>query len=1075
MQSTHIARAIDPNPSEAQKEAGNYRKAHVRIHGLDLAIENARGAFREGVHNGKPWRVRMPAHYGYIKRTEGADGDHVDAYIGPHTKCPRVFVIDQLDAKTGKFDEHKAFLGFATQQQAINVYRKAFSDGKADDRMGHIAEMSVEKFKDWLADGDTMRPIKRATGGRIAFADGGAPAFDPSKPFEPVDVPAFDPSKPFEPVKDAKPAAESGWTSYLPKAITDIPHEAYEATAEQVRNIGKAWSDRRARRDAQAEKDRGPGGSFFDPSGFGAGVSDIADTGKAVLSAATIPMAPIMGAARSAIGHPMADATHAVGTIINPEAAARDNPEKMYETAKGDVDLALSAARPKGFSAKGPITPPGAVAPETIANQGLADEFGIKLSKGQATQDLDTIRYEDMASRGAYGKEAQDRAAGFFQKQFDDTQAGGQAVGQQTARTAPVVNNPAEAATAVNAEVADRAARARALQADVERRAVAEADAQRGIVLDQQRALDDSLRNGALPIENPREAGEVVGQNVREAAAANRADFRARYDEFGRLPGEIDADAIRGMGQRIREDISNSDHPVIIDDHLTPAASRAIRAIDDMSAPRIQNRASPGGLAPEGDDAVISGVNLQGVDRIRKHLVAYYKTAERGSEDARAVQGIIHAYDGQIERAIADGLFSGDPRALQALQDARASYSRYRQTFTPQRAGDDVGTAMRRIVDRNATPEEIANMVVGSGKIGNAGLPVRIADRLEQVLGADSDAWSAIRQAMWQKASQVRASSGAIDPLKSANSISEFTGSTLAQRMFTAQERAAMRAHAQGVRDLERNIEQLPATQTANRVREVYQEAFGGRDLGGAPAAAFKKMVEGTATPEEIANGVFKVIGAGNPGHVTRTLRAIERIVGPESEAMGAIRQGVWQKLTQAAAGKDQPGAQKAMQAINEFLNGSGRTIAQQLYSPQELSLMDRYQKALKLTIIPKYARTNSDTAPALLAAVRKYAGMIGGALGYVHGDGGLAGYGVGKLLDAAGGKLKVARDAKKLSDSLDNFVPTQPKPPAAPKPRSARILPLSVHGGPTGNINGTLARLQGPVPSRADDEKKRP
>jgi hypothetical protein len=381
---------------------------------------------------------------------------------------------------------------------------------------------------------------------------------------------------------------------------------------------------------------------------------------------------------------------------------------------------------------------------------------------------------------------------------------------------------------------------------------------------------------------------------------------------------------------------------------------------------------------------------------------------------------------------------------------------------------------MRRIVDRNATPEEISNMIVGSGKIGNAGLPVRIADRLEQVLGADSDAWSAVRQAMWQKASQVRNSAGAVDPARSTQSINEFTGSSLAQRMFTQQERAAMRAHAQGVRDLDRNIEQMPITQTANRVREVYQDAFGGRDLGGAPAAAFKRMVEGVATPEEIANGVFKVIGAGNPGHVTRTLKAIERIVGPDSEAMGAIRQGVWQKLTQAATGKDQPGAQKAMQAINEFLNGSGRTIAQQLYSPKELALMDRYQKALKLTIIPKYARTNSDTAPAMLAAVRKYAGMIGGALGYVHGDGGLAGYGVGKLLDVAGGKLKVARDAKKLGDSLDNFVPTQPRPTAPPKPGSARILPLSVRGGPTSNVSNTIARLQGPIPARADDEKQK-
>jgi len=191
-----------------------------------------------------------------------------------------------------------------------------------------------------------------------------------------------------------------------------------------------------------------------------------------------------------------------------------------------------------------------------------------------------------------------------------------------------------------------------------------------------------------------------------------------------------------------------------------------------MSAPRIQNRESAF-AEPNPDE--IAGVNLRGIDQMRKKLVAYYQSARQNPTDARAMQGILHAYDGRIERAITEGLFSGDPRALQALQEARSSYARYRQTFGPQRPGDDVGTAMRRIVDRNATPEETANMIIGSGKIGNAGLPVRIADRLEQVLGADSDSWSALRQAMWQKASQVRNSAGEIDPAKSAGSITDFT------------------------------------------------------------------------------------------------------------------------------------------------------------------------------------------------------------------------------------------------------------------------------------------------------------
>lgn len=1077
------AKLVDRSPTGPQKEAGNYRKGHVKVHGLDISIENPRGSWRGGGHGDKKWRSQLPHHYGYIRKTEGGDGDHVDVYLGPHLKSPHVFVVDQHHLTGEKhFDEHKCFIGFGSKTQAREAYHRAFSDGRGKDRIGHIETMSVDEFKGWLQDGDTTKAIKhRAEGGRVHMADGGIPSFDQTQP---ADATASGP-----PPFDATQApTSSGISSYIPKAISDIPHEAYEATAEKVRDIGDVWNSRMARHQEQAQKDAGPSGSFFDPNSIVNTAKDLGGVGRAVMDAASIPFAPIQGAARSLIGHPFADAQHLAGKLINPEVAAHDDPEKMYAEAKQAVDTAMSGARPRGFTPRGPISAPPPVAPAAAANTAAANEFGINLSRGQATGDLDTIRYEDMAARGAYGPEAQKRAAEFFDQQFKDTQAAGQSVGQQTARTAPIADNPSDAASAVNSDVGERAIRARALQADAERRAQTEAEAQRGIVSDQGRALTDTIRGAALPIENQREAGEIVGQNVRDAAATNRAEFRARYNEFGQLPGEFRQDAIQGIGTRVKNDLTFGDNPVVIDDQLTPAASRAIQSLDEMSRPRIQNRADPRSPPMTKDEAVahaqatgepeppsISGVNLQGVDQMRKKLVAFYQASRTNPTDARAMQGIIHAFDGQIERAITDGLFSGDPRALAALQEARSSYSRYRQMFSPQRPGDDVGTAMRRIVERNATPEETANMIIGSGKIGNAGLPVRIADRLEQVLGADSDSWSALRQAMWQKASQVRNTAGEIDPAKSANSISEFTNSSLARRMFTDQERAAMRSHAQGVRDLDRNIEQMPITQTAQRTRQAYQDTFGGSELGGAPRAAFQRMVEGVATPEEISNGVFKVIGAGNPGHAARALQAIERIVGPESEVMGAIRQGVWQKLTQAAAGKDQPGAQKAMQAINEFLHGSGRTIAEQLYSPNELALMDRYQNALKLTIIPKYARTNSDTAPALLAAVRKYAGMIFSALGVgLHGgvDGGLSGYAVGTMLDKAGNKLHAVREAKKLDNSLNNVVPPPVKPTSPPKLRSARILPLSLRGGPTQNIGAAIAGLQGPMPASADDKQ---
>lgn len=171
--------ALTREPTEAQAKAGNYRKGRIKAHGLDIVIENARGSIRRGKGpDGKPWQAKLPHHYGYISRTEGADGDQVDVFIGPHLRSPKVFVIDQRDADTGKFDEHKAFFGFASHQQVLRAYRAAFSDGKADKRLGNMTEMSPDQFRAWLKTGDTTKPlVKRAAGGRVGYADGVAPDY----------------------------------------------------------------------------------------------------------------------------------------------------------------------------------------------------------------------------------------------------------------------------------------------------------------------------------------------------------------------------------------------------------------------------------------------------------------------------------------------------------------------------------------------------------------------------------------------------------------------------------------------------------------------------------------------------------------------------------------------------------------------------------------------------------------------------------------------------------------------------------------------------------------------------------
>ena len=157
-QQQEALRSIDDNPSEGRKLAGNYSKGHISIEGLPLTLENRRGGTRTGTdpETGKPWKVTMPAHYGYIKRTKGADGEHIDAYDGGSGK--RHFVIDQLDHRTGAFDEHKVMLRFKDEAAAREAYEKSFSDGKGKERIGNIHELTMPELKEWLDKGNTQEP-----------------------------------------------------------------------------------------------------------------------------------------------------------------------------------------------------------------------------------------------------------------------------------------------------------------------------------------------------------------------------------------------------------------------------------------------------------------------------------------------------------------------------------------------------------------------------------------------------------------------------------------------------------------------------------------------------------------------------------------------------------------------------------------------------------------------------------------------------------------------------------------------------------------------------------------------------
>lgn len=148
---TSSANAL-PEPTQAQKEAGNYRKGHVRVNGHDISIENPAGSKRS------PEWPALNHHYGYFKGTVGKDKDHVDVFLTDRASDPDlpVFVVDQRN-KDGSFDEHKVVMGAATEDEARQAYLSNYSAGW--DGLEAITKMTQEEFKDWVRDPKkTKRP-----------------------------------------------------------------------------------------------------------------------------------------------------------------------------------------------------------------------------------------------------------------------------------------------------------------------------------------------------------------------------------------------------------------------------------------------------------------------------------------------------------------------------------------------------------------------------------------------------------------------------------------------------------------------------------------------------------------------------------------------------------------------------------------------------------------------------------------------------------------------------------------------------------------------------------------------------
>jgi N12 class adenine-specific DNA methylase/GGDEF domain-containing protein len=173
---TAASSPVNDLPDPTNDQIGkNAKLGHHKVQGLDISIENPIGSIRKDKETGgKKWQTKMTAHYGYIRGTkggiEGGKPSKLDVFLTPGaSSAESVFIVDQIDPKTGKFDEHKVVMGPKFEQGARMTYLSNY-DKTGESRVGAVTEMPMEDFKAWRKTYDPTKPVDQ----NVPFTEGAA-------------------------------------------------------------------------------------------------------------------------------------------------------------------------------------------------------------------------------------------------------------------------------------------------------------------------------------------------------------------------------------------------------------------------------------------------------------------------------------------------------------------------------------------------------------------------------------------------------------------------------------------------------------------------------------------------------------------------------------------------------------------------------------------------------------------------------------------------------------------------------------------------------------------------------------
>ncbi len=426
--------------------------------------------------------------------------------------------------------------------------------------------------------------------------------------------------------------------------------------------------------------------------------------------------------------------------------------------------------------------------PGAAMRNAQAAEFGIELTPGLASGNIDRQALEQAANAGARG----DPAAAFVRPAMDR-------MNQSVRQSADTVSN----------RVAPMAARA---------------------------GLDSPADNAAF-----------VQQGVRDAYDVDRAHASALWDAARDYAKgvRIPMREVRRLPDVVRSILRGGDEPLRIDPKLHEVSSAAMRLIDEFGDGTLEDLSTRSGNAVAGN----LGVGLDAVDKHLRRGLSQFSGEAVTPGDRLIMRRIVRGYEAWLD-GIEDGaLMANLPDAVAKVREARQSsaqlFNKYGERMSHVRSGttDRAGQTLERMIHDDVTADEVGNWLWG--KISGAGKAdaYRLIQRVNEIIPDGTPERDAIKRGVLQATLTAPEGKTQPGPEKMAQNLFELIngkGREFSREVFSADDIAMLRRYGAALRSAVPDPRAINPAKSGYEVARAIIQTFG---VVGAPIRLFTNIV----------------------------------------------------------------------------------------------------------------------------------------------------------------------------------------------------------------------------------------